>query len=269
MAHADPEVRDSKDRERYLRRAAARAAARVVPDLRPRASRQRQEELRACLARRRKADRLRHREGRRVRTPVRRPGFGEEKTELPRRRPEAPQGPLRQPEAARGAAAIPPSRAARRASPAGSQDGRPRRRGTQPGAPPVRAVRCGGPSRRTGERSARPVRCWKPSASTRTAGTKRRGGDTGFGALNRAAPIATRRARGRRGARSARPAAMRGRITSAGCRSTPRPSPWSCSGPTSRSVSSTTRWRSRPFSPSRSSTGTGSRCWPTARPWRH
>ena len=107
------------------------------------------------------------------------------------------------PEAVRGAAVIPPSAAARRASLAGCREGRPRRRGTRPGAPPGRVGGAAAP-RRTGDRGARPALSWKPSASTRTAGTKRRGGDTGLGAPTRAVPIATRRARACREVREVR-----------------------------------------------------------------
>ena len=60
MAHADPEVRNSKDRERYLRRAAARAAAQLCLTCGREPPASGRKSCEPCLARRRKADRLRH-----------------------------------------------------------------------------------------------------------------------------------------------------------------------------------------------------------------
>ena len=134
------------------------------------------------------------------------------------------------PASARVAAEIPPSRAPPRASLAGSRGARRNAKPMPPGDPPGSAS--GAVVRRpTGHRGARPVRCWKASAETRNAGTRRAGRDTGPGARNRAARTAMRPARGRRGARNAPGGVMRIPIISAGCRSTPRPSQWSFSAP--------------------------------------
>ena len=61
MAHGDPEVRDSKDRERYLRRAVARAAAGLCATCGRESPASDRKSCEPCLARRREADRLRHR----------------------------------------------------------------------------------------------------------------------------------------------------------------------------------------------------------------
>ena len=61
MAHGDPEVRDSKDRERYLRRAAARAAAGLCSTCGRAPPASGRKSCEPCLVRRREADRLRHR----------------------------------------------------------------------------------------------------------------------------------------------------------------------------------------------------------------
>ena len=61
MTHADPEIRDSKDRDRYLRRVAARAAAGLCLTCGRKPPASGRKSCEPCLARRRKADRLRHR----------------------------------------------------------------------------------------------------------------------------------------------------------------------------------------------------------------
>ena len=61
MTHADPEVRHPKDRERYLRRAAARAAAQLCLTCGREPPASGRKSCEPCLARRRESDRLRHR----------------------------------------------------------------------------------------------------------------------------------------------------------------------------------------------------------------
>ena len=141
------------------------------------------------------------------------------------------------------------------------------RRPMPPGDPPGCASGAAAATTDGASRCAPCSRCWNASAETRNAATRRTGRDIGRGARNRVVRTATRRARGRRGASRARGVVMRNPIISAGCRSILRPSPWCFSTPTSRSACSTTRWRLRRFSPSRSWTATGSRCWSTARAW--
>ena len=61
MVHSDPEADKLKDRERYLRRAAARAAAGLCLTCGRAPPASGRKSCEPCLARRRKADRLRHR----------------------------------------------------------------------------------------------------------------------------------------------------------------------------------------------------------------
>ena len=61
MAHADPEADKLKDRDRYLRRAAARAAAGLCLTCGREPPASGRKSCEPCLARRREADRLRHR----------------------------------------------------------------------------------------------------------------------------------------------------------------------------------------------------------------
>ena len=128
-------------------------------------------------------------------------------------------------------------------------------------------VRCGGLSS-TATRAVVRAPC-----STRNAATGRRrmlppAGVTPNGARRGAVPTAASPRRGPAGAMRVPAAPTSTRTTSAACRSGHPASRCSCARPTNASPPSTTRWRPSPSSPSRSSTGTGSRSWPTAPLWQ-
>ncbi len=160
-----------------------------------------------------------------------------------------------------------PLRAARPAGPAGWRDRRRSGNGIPRAGRRGFACAAGGLSS-TAPRVALPAPCSKKNAGRWSARTPRPAN-----AMPNAAPGAPAQAaalphRGRPAVPPVRSAPTSTRTTSAAYRSGRPASRCSCARPTNASPPSTTRWRPSPGSPSRSSTGTGSRSWPTAPLWQ-